>query len=208
MITLADAIQHAFDTRVPMAPITESDVDFGLPAAYRAQAALTALRERRGARVVGVKAGFTNSTIWEEYNVHAPIHGPVFDTTWIEGPVAAGAYMEPKIEPEVVLELGAAPRPDMDDAALAACVRRVARGFEIVQSPFRGWTFRAADTVAAGALHGALVTGAFVAATPRVLAALADFEIALLCDGAVADTGHARNVMGGGPMAALRGAMP
>ena len=204
MITLADTIQHAFDTRVPMAPVTESDPDFGLEAGYRAQAALTALRERRGARVVGVKAGFTNTTIWEEYNVHAPIHGPVFDTTWIEGPIAADLYMEPRIEPEVVLQLGASPAPDMNDAALAACVSRVARGFEIVQSPFRGWTFRAADTVAAGALHGALVTGRFVTATPGILASLADFEIALLCDGAVADTGHARNVMGGGPMAALK----
>ncbi|GAB1377821.1 hypothetical protein [Pararhodobacter aggregans] len=81
MITVADAILHAFDHGQPMAPITDSDPGFDLPRAYQAQAMLTATRLRRGARVVGMKTGFTNTTIWDEYNVRAPIHGPVFDTT-------------------------------------------------------------------------------------------------------------------------------
>lgn len=203
MITIADAILHAFDHRQPMAPITESDPDFDLAKAYAAQAELTATRLRRGAHVVGVKTGFTNTTIWDEYNVHAPIHGPVFDTTWRKGPLPIADFLEPRIEPEIVLRLGASPEPGMDLAALKGCVDAVARAFEIVQSPFPGWRFRAPDTVAVGALHGALVTGEFVPATPALLDALAALDVTLIRDGAPMDRGHARNVLGGGPLAAL-----
>ena len=203
MITVADAILHALDHRLPMAPITDSDPGFDLPRAYQVQAMLTATRQRRGARVVGMKTGFTNTTIWDEYNVHAPIHGPVFDTTWRQGPLSVAPFTEPRIEPEVVLRLGASPEPGMSADALAACVDGVARGFEVVDSPFPGWRFRAPDTIAAGALHAALVTGDFAPATPALLAALAELSVTLLCDGAVMDRGHARNVLGGGPLSAL-----
>ncbi|MCW1931381.1 2-keto-4-pentenoate hydratase [Pararhodobacter zhoushanensis] len=204
MITVSDALLHAFDTGQSLSPITDSDPGFDLPRAYQAQAMLTAARIRRGARVVGVKTGFTNTTIWDEYNVHAPILGPIFDTTWREGPIVAAGFIEPRIEPEIVLKLADSPTPDMDDAALMACIDSVARGFEVVQSPFPGWRFRAPDTVAAGALHGALVTGAFVPATPELLASLSTLSITLLCNDQVMDNGHASNVLGGGPLAALR----
>ncbi|PWE31614.1 hydratase [Pararhodobacter marinus] len=204
MITVADAILQAFDHRQPMAPITDSDPGFDLARAYAAQADLTQSRLRRGARVVGVKTGFTNTTIWDLYNVHAPIHGPVFDTTWRSGPVAAADFLEPRIEPEIVLRLDASPSPEMDDESLTACIGALARGFEIVTSPFPGWRFRAADTVAAGALHGALVTGDFARATRDALAALATFDIRLIRDGETVARGRGANVLGTGPLAALR----
>ena len=203
MITIADALLHAFDHHQPMAPITDSDPGFDLARAYAAQADLTVARCRRGARVVGVKTGFTNTTIWDEYGVHAPIHGPMFDTTWRKSPFAVADFLEPRIEPEIVLRLGASPDPGMNLAALKGCVEAVARGFEIVQSPFPGWRFRAPDTVAAGALHGALVTGDFVPATPGLIDALATLDVTLIRDGAAMDRGHAGNVLGGGPLAAL-----
>ncbi|MCA2011618.1 hypothetical protein LCM17_09000 [Cereibacter sphaeroides] len=203
MITIADAILHALDHRQPMAPITDSDPGFDLAKAYAAQAELTTTRLRRGAKVVGVKTGFTNTTIWDEYNVHAPIHGPVFDTTWRDGPIAAANFIEPKIEPEIALRLGASPRPGMDRAALMACVDGIARSFEVVDSPFPGWRFRAPDTVAAGALHGALRTGAFIGATPEALTALATLDVRLMRNDQTMDHGHASNVLGGGPLAAL-----
>ncbi|MCB1389164.1 MAG: hypothetical protein KDK12_08525 [Rhodobacteraceae bacterium] len=203
MITVADAILHALDRRQPMAPVTDSDPGFDLARAYAAQAELTAARQRRGGRVVGVKTGFTNRTIWDEYDVHQPIHGPVFDTTWRQGPLPVADFLEPRIEPEIVLRLGASPRPGMGLDRLKACVEAVARGFEIVQSPFPGWRFRAPDTVAAGALHGALVTGEFIPATPGLLDALAHLSVTLIRDGEAMDRGLSENVLGGGPLAAL-----
>ncbi len=52
-----------------------------LATAYRATASIRLLREQRGERVVGRKIGFTNRTIWDEYGVHAPIWGYVYDRT-------------------------------------------------------------------------------------------------------------------------------
>ena len=196
----------ALDGAHPVAPFTAADAGFGLPEAYRAAARLQALRVTRGERPVGRKLGFTNRTIWDEYGVHAPIWGPVYDTTVRPlgaAPVPLAGLAEPRIEPEVILRLAAVPRPGMAPEALGACVEALALGFEVVQSIFPGWRFRAADTVAGAALHGRLLTGPFVPCTPDLARRLAAFPVTLWRNGAVADRGDAANVLGGGPLAAL-----
>lgn len=210
---IARELLEALAERRQIAPLTDGDPAFDLAAAYRVTAAVRKLREARGERVVGRKIGFTNTTIWDEYGVHAPIWGFVYDTTLfrladLSGPFDLSHLVEPRIEPEVVLTLGRAPEPGMDEAALMACIAGVAHGFEIVQSLFPGWRFRAPDTVAAFGLHGALLVGETTPVTPATAAdwleKLADFDIALSRDGAVEDRGRAQNVLGGGPLAALR----
>jgi 2-oxo-3-hexenedioate decarboxylase len=202
MSDLAARLMGVLDRGDRLEPFPES---FDLPAAYRLQHAVSVARERRGARRVGRKIGFTNTTIWTVYNVHAPIWGPVWDATHHPGAteLSLGHLPEPRIEPEIVLRLGQGPEPGMDAAALAACIDAVAPGFEIVQSPYPGWRFRAPDTVAAFALHGALVTGAWHQATPARLAGLTDFAVTLERDGATVAQGRGAHVMGAGPLAAL-----
>jgi len=196
-----------------IAPLTARPESLVLSDAYRVAAAVRRAREARGERAVGRKIGFTNRTIWDEYNVHAPIWGYVFDTTLhriaeLDGAFDLSRMAEPRIEPEIVLGLSRAPEPGMDERALLGCIAWVAHGFEIVQSLFPGWRFEAADTVAAFGLHGALLLGPQHAVTAdshdRLLADLASFEIRLLKDGAEADHGHAAHVLGGGPLKALR----
>ena len=205
----ARALLAALNEGRQIAPLTDSDPGFDLAAASRVAAELTRLREARGERPVGRKLGFTNRTIWEEYGVHAPIWGHVYDSTTapLGPPLPLGRLVEPRIEPEIVLRLGRAPRPGMSENELMACVTGVALGFELVQSLFPGWRFRAPDTVAAFALHGALRHGPFAEVTPDAAAAwagrLAGFDVTLFCNGAVADRGNSVNVLGGGPLAAL-----
>jgi 2-keto-4-pentenoate hydratase len=94
----------------------------------------------------------------------------------------------------------------MDEKALLDCIDGVAHGFEIVQSVYPAWRFKAADTVAALALHGRLRHGPFAPVAqdrPGWLAKLADFEVALFRDGAEVDRGIARNVLDG-PLSACR----
>ena len=113
---------------------------------------------------------------------------------------------EPRIEPEIAFGLAAAPTPDMDESALLACIDWVAHSFEIVQSIFPGWRFTAPDTVAACAMHGALLIGprhAIAGPADDWYRTLSTFEIELLRDGAVVDRGRAANVLGG-PLSALR----
>jgi 2-oxo-3-hexenedioate decarboxylase len=198
-------------TRRQVAPFSDRRPDFGLDDAYRVAAAVRAKREAGGERPVGRKIGFTNRTIWAEYNVHAPMWGYVYDRTVRDLPaggadVSLTGLAEPRIEPEIAFGLASAPDPDMNNRALIGCIGWVAHGFEIVQSIFPAWRFLAADTIAAYGLHGALWIG------PRHAVAgrsddwgreLSAFEIDLFRNGVVADHGRAANVLDG-PVSALR----
>lgn len=116
------------------------------------------------------------------------------------------AFAEPKIEPEIMFGLAQAPSPGMDDAALLACIAWVAHGFEIVQSIFPHWTFSAADSVAANAMHGALLMGprhAIGPQRPDWLRTLPAFDVELYCNGKLMERGTGASVLEG-PLSVLR----
>lgn len=211
----ADAIISAMDTVSSIAPISVAHSAFGLDDGYRVAAALTGLRNARGERPIGWKIGFTNQTIWDEYGVHAPIWGPMYNTTLAHVDPAEGTaqcrvstLVEPRIEPEIAFRLASTPSPGMDDDALMACVDAVAHGVEIVQSVFPQWRFTAADTVAAGAVHGCYCCGPLVPVSSqersRWVAMLRNFEIGLSQEGRDVDRGSAVNILDHGPLEALR----
>jgi 2-oxo-3-hexenedioate decarboxylase len=185
--------------------------DFALADAYRVAAAVRMQREAASEQPVGRKIGFTNRTIWAEYNVHAPMWGYVYDRTVHDlgqggMDVSLSGFAEPRLEPEIVFGLAAAPAPGLDEHGLLGCIDWVAHGFEIVQSIFPGWTFVAADTIAAYGLHGALWVGPRHPVSSRLddwALALRAFEIELFRDGVFADHGRAANVLDG-PVFALR----
>jgi 2-oxo-3-hexenedioate decarboxylase len=187
-----------FSTRYP---------DFNLNDAYRVAALANNMRVAKGYKPLGRKIGFTNRRMWDEYGVHAPIWGYVYDRTMQElaMPLSLGPYTEAKIEPEIVFGFAVAPSLGMDDAALLSCIAWVAHGFEIVQSIFPDWKFAAADTVVADAMHAALLVGPHHDIGSRAdewLDTLASFNIELYCDGKLMDRGHASNVLGG-PLSAV-----
>ena len=212
-VEIARELLTALDERRQIAPVSARDPDFDLASAYGVTAEIRRLREARGERVLGRKIGFTNTTIWAEYAVHAPIWGYVYDRTLhrLGGPDPAfdlSAVVEPRIEPEIMFRLSRAPGPGMDEEALLSCIEWAAHGFEIVQSLFAAWRFNGADTVAAFGLHGALLLGEpepiAAADRPRWHQALGSFEVTLERNGVAADQGRAENVLGGGPLSALR----
>jgi 2-oxo-3-hexenedioate decarboxylase len=182
--------------------------DLTLDDAYRVTAQVNTLRMARGFKPIGRKIGFTNRRIWPEYNVFAPIWGYVYDRTLhdLAEPLPLSPYSEPKIEPEIMFGLSAAPSPGMDDAALLKCIDWVALGYEIVQSIFPEWKFTPPDTVAADALHAALLVGPKHPVRGREdewLRSLTSFEVELYRDGKLMDRGQATNVMEG-PLSTLR----
>ncbi|WP_417766929.1 2-keto-4-pentenoate hydratase [Stappia sp.] len=194
-------------------PLTDEDAGFDLARAYQVSAAIVERRIARGERPVGWKIGFTNRTIWDQYNVHAPIWGPVYDTTTAEvmepgvSTCDISRLMEPRIEPEIVFRIASPLPAGAGEAELLASIDGVALGFELVQSPFPGWRFQAADTVAAFALHGLLRHRTFVPVTAENreawLARLCDFTLELFRDGERIDGGNSENVLGG-PLSALK----
>lgn len=209
---IADQLLSALDGAASLDPLTDADPAFGLEEAYRVSGRIMRVRNARGERTVGWKIGFTNRGIWDEYGVHAPIWGPIYDSTLTmvqAGPASCDTSLlvEPRIEPEIAFCLSATPRPGMDERALLGCVDAVAHGLEIVQSIYPDWRFRAADTVAAFALHGRYLCGPPVAVAAHGqtewLAMLSTFEVGLFRDGDEVDRGHGRVVLDG-PLSALR----
>lgn len=194
-----------------IAPFSSRDPAFGLDEAYRVTPIVRQMREARGEKVLGRKIGFTNSTIWAQYNVNGPIWGYMYDRTVrnlgdMGGTASLAELTEPRIEPEIVFGLSAAPDVAMDERELLSCIGWLALGYEIVQSIYPDWKFAASDTVAAFGLHGAMFIGEKhqVFGDPDTwLGQLSNFDVELACNGSVVDRGHARNVLGG-PLSALR----
>jgi hypothetical protein len=138
--TVHDIAQEAssvFEGRCSLPLFSARHPAFDLDEAYRASALAHKIRLGKGYKFVGRKAGFTNSRIWDEYGVRAPNWGYVYDRTLhdLATPFSLAPCAEPKIEPEIIVGLSAAPSPDMDDAALLGCIvdraaprNRLARG--------------------------------------------------------------------------------
>ncbi|MEW5963253.1 MAG: hydratase [Pseudomonadota bacterium] len=194
-----------------VAPFTARYPDLDLGQAYEVAARLRDLRASRDERAVGRKIGFTNRAVWASRGIAAPMWGYMFDTTVHDlsatgGTFALGALPEPRIEPEIVVHLAAAPTPGMSEAELLECIDWVAHGFEIVFSIFPGWRFEAADATVAYGVHGALLLGERRAVRDDRAdwgRRLSDFDIELARGDGATWHGQARNVLGG-PLTALR----
>lgn len=213
-VEAAQAAVEILAARTALSPIptfTSRDPSFDLAAAHAVARELRLLRTERGETPVGRKIGFTNRNIWAEYGVFAPIWGEVYDTTLsdvLPGDIASVSHLsQPRIEPEIVLQLGRDLEPGMSLEAISASIAWVAHGFEIVQSVFPDWKFQVADCMAEGGLHGALAVGPkrVIASSERhdLAAALAGLRVDLLRDGAVVDSGVGANVLDG-PIHALK----
>lgn len=198
------------EVRQVSAPSTRLS-DFDVASAYEVASIVHGLRVQEGATPVGRKLGFTNRGIWRQYRVEAPIWGYIYQETVFSLEEARGVcslrgLTEPRIEPEIVFCLDQVPTPDCSLGQLVNSIAWVAHGFELVQSHFPGWEFRAPDTIADGALHGRLVIGPPVPVTalggdPQTV--LESFELSLSCDGRVVASGSGSAVLGS-PLLALR----
>ena len=207
----AQALLAARDEARLLPTFTGTDETFSLVDGYAVADEIRRLRIGSGDTPRGYKIGFTNLGIWDRYGVHAPIWGPIWNSTLEfaasngDAIVSMAPFVQPRLEPEIMFSFASAPRAGMSEHELAGCIDWVAHGFEIVHTHFDGWRFRAADTVADFALHGRLLVGARVPigefADP--VAELAALRVSLCCDGLEVESGNAEIVLGG-PLTALR----
>jgi len=181
-----------------------------LDQAYQVTSLLRAAFEARGEKIIGRKIGFTNREMWKVYGVQSPIWGYITNHTMHElaynRVMPVKDFLEPRIEPEIMFGLKAAPLPGMNEAALLDCIEWVALGYEVVQSIFPGWKFAAADAIAANGVHGALLVGKRHAIAPRKTEwqrELATFEVELRCNEKLSQRGGGALVLDS-PLNALR----
>ncbi len=185
-------------------PFTADHPDFSVADAYTVMADIEARRRAQGWWAVGRKIGFTNTTIWPRYGVYQPMWAHVWTSTVKyaqdgHASLSLQSLVQPRIEPEVVFGLRSAVPLTDDPLAVLACVDWIAPGFEIVQSHFPDWKFKAPDCTADCGLHGALVIGTPVPVTAESRAALAamlpTFAVTLSRGDTVVDRGIGANVL-------------
>jgi len=203
--TIARELLDAADRGATISSITTRHPEFGWDDAYRALAAVHAMRAARGEVMVGRKIGFTNRNLWPVYGATSPIWAPVYRHTMTDAPgaratVSLAKAVQPKIEPEIAFCLRSpVPAGLTDPVAVLGHVEWMAPTFEVVHCHFADWRFTPAESAADAALHYHLVVG------PRVpvdgdLATLArelqECRVALYRDNETMDLGTGANALG------------
>jgi 2-keto-4-pentenoate hydratase len=159
--------------------------------------------------VRGYKVGFTNRSIWQRYNVSAPIWGCMWqasvefvdEASGASHGVALNSFCQPRIEPEAVFCFQSTPPANATEADLFNALDWVAPGFEFVQSHQADWKFTAPQAVADGSLHARLIVGRGtpvrqLASNPAQLhAVLTGTQVSLQKNGTTVETGMGANVL-------------
>ena len=192
----AARILEAQRTGQPIAPVREQWPGMTLDDAYDVQTAILVERLESGRRLVGRKIGLTSPAMQRQLGVDEPDFGWVLDDMVVDAsrPVALDRFIDPKVEPELALRLGAPLRGTgltLDDAR--AAVGSVHAAMEIIDSRIADWNIRLVDTVADNASCGAIVVGD---ALPIAVEELASVECTLLVDGELRERGTGADVLG------------
>ncbi|MDT4918856.1 MAG: 2-keto-4-pentenoate hydratase [Pseudonocardiales bacterium] len=193
----ARALYDARRNRAAIAPFTDDDPTLGMADGYAVQSELIKLILADGDRIIGYKAGLTSKPMQTMLAVDQPDYGPVLASTMYRDgdEVSVSRFIQPKIEAEIVLTMGAelrGPGATVDDARRA--VESAAAAMEIVDSRFENWRIKLADTVADMASNGAV-------AISETVVPLADLDVRLIGmvlsrNGALVDTGVGAAALG------------
>lgn len=162
---LAQRLDEAAQTHLPIPPLSESDNLTSVDMAYAIQTRWTEMRTARGEKVLGRKIGLTSQAIQQQLGVDQPDYGNLWDTTFYPAKdgkvqISASDFVQPRIEGEVAFLIGKplrGPNVTMHDvlAATAAC----ALGVEIVASRIADWRIKLVDTIADNASYGGFTLG-------------------------------------------------
>ncbi|WP_166880445.1 2-keto-4-pentenoate hydratase [Salinibacterium sp. ZJ450] len=193
---LGDTLLAAYDSREPVRPLTEAHPDLRIEDAYRVQLHQVEHWKNSGRRVAGYKVGLTSLAMQRQLGVDQPDFGHVFSDMILDGTaIDAGAFISPKIEPEISFVLKHDLRgPGLSVADVIGAVDYAIASLEIIDSRVADWKITLSDTVADNASSGALVLG-----TRPVRLDVADLGLAgcvLVKNGDVVATGAGAAVLG------------
>jgi 2-keto-4-pentenoate hydratase len=193
---LADVLHEAESTGSPCAPIRAELAD--IDAAYAVQRVNVERGVAAGRRIVGRKIGLTSPAVQRQLGVDEPDFGTLFADMAVPdgGEVAAGRLIQPKIEAEVALVLGA----DLPDrrctvADVLRATEFAVAALEIVDSRIADWGIGLLDTVADNASCGRYVLG--TRPVPLTRLDLREVRMHLTRDGESVSRGSGAECLGG-----------
>jgi 2-keto-4-pentenoate hydratase len=158
----AELLAAAADTATPCPPIRDLFAQGDIDAAYEVQRLNTERVLAAGHRLIGRKIGLTSGAVQRQLGVDQPDFGALFSDMALGdgGTVPAGRLLQPKVEAEIALILGAdLTSPDCTTADVRAATASVRPALEIVDSRIAGWDITIVDTVADNASSGLFVLG-------------------------------------------------
>ena len=158
----AAALLGAYDSRIPVPPLTAGQPDLSLDDAYAIQLAQVAAWTAGGAVVKGHKVGLTSAAMQRQLGVSQPDFGHLVDVMFLPEGVTAdfGRFLQPRAEPEIALVLGRPLRgPGVTVAEALAAVDFVLPSLEIIDSRIADWKITLPDTIADNASSGGVVLG-------------------------------------------------
>ncbi len=167
---IATTLTKATADRRALAPFSDADPALTLETGYAAQ---RVLRDQAGAQV-GWKLGVTSRAKQVQVGVSEPIRGFLSTEHALDlgEPLRVEEHIHPRVEPEIVLVLGA----DLNGAGVTTAdvlraTASVAVGLEVIDSRYADYRFTMADVVADNSSAGRFVIGPAV--TP-------DFDLRLV----------------------------
>ncbi|MFE0416710.1 2-keto-4-pentenoate hydratase [Streptomyces tendae] len=158
----ADALLTAERTGEPCPPVRSLLPEGDIDAAYGVQRLNAERGLVAGRRVAGRKIGLTSPAVQTQLGVDQPDFGTLFADMAVPdgGTVTAGRLIQPKVEAEVALVLGAGlPHRDCTVADVIRATDFALAALEIVDSRIADWDITIVDTVADNASSGLYVLG-------------------------------------------------
>ncbi|GAA5015027.1 2-keto-4-pentenoate hydratase [Kitasatospora paranensis] len=198
VVKAAEVLAEAARTGVPCPPVRSLLAPGDVAAAYAVQRFAVDRAVAAGRRVAGRKIGLTSPAVQRQLGVGQPDFGALMADMAVPdgGLVPVGRLLQPKVEAEVALVLGAdLPHADCTVADVIRAVDFALPALEIVDSRIAGWDITITDTVADNASSGLFVLGG----TPVPLTAvdLRAVAMTLTQDGREVSRGTGADCLGG-----------
>ncbi len=158
----AAALLEAYETGKAIEPLSLAHPAMTIDDAYAVQMHQVARWCGDGRLVKGHKVGLTSAAMQAQLGVGQPDFGHLFHDMFLPGgrPVAAGRFIQPRVEPEIALVLRRGLRgPGVTLADAVAATDFVLPSLEIIDSRIRDWRITITDTIADNASSGGVVLG-------------------------------------------------
>jgi 2-keto-4-pentenoate hydratase len=194
---LSAMLLDARESRVPIAPLTETYPGLSVADAYAVAKHGTQADVAAGARVVGHKIGLTAVAVQQQLGVDTPDYGALLDTMQVPdgGILRFSDYIAARVELELAFVLGKSLKgPGVTAADVRAATKSVHTAIEVVDSRIADWRIKLADTVADRASAGAFVVGVVPHAVDDI--DLTKVAVQLRRNGEIVESGSSEAVLG------------
>ena len=193
---IAQVLADAARDRKQLQPFTaEGELD--LATAYDAQWAGVQAKVVEGDPVVGYKLGLTSKAKQTTMNVDEPLYGQITASMMRApgDPIVVDSFIPPRIEPEIVFQLGADIEGPATVADVLSATEAIYAGVDVLDSRYADYKFTLPDVVADNASAGAHYLGP-IGTHPQDLIDLALIGVVIRKEGKVVYTAAGAATMG------------